>query len=344
MSKDTLTAVIDSVVSRTMRMDFAWDWSAGVAFYGVCEAHRVTGNGAYVDFLARWVDRYVEHGLPPFTVNGVSMGHTLLYLGGVTGEARYLDIAASMAEFLAKDAVRFGEGVLQHTVSQNYNFPEQAWADTLFMAALFLLRAGIATGNDAYVRDSLNQYYWHEEFLQDGTTDLYYHGWDNVNKNNMSGIHWARANAWAAYTMSQALRLISVTNPSFMRIEGSLRDQIASLSRRQTEAGLWRTILDDGESYEEVSASAGIGAAIIAYEGTLGQDIYRDVVRRAREGLLANVAPDGRVLNVSAGTAVMNDAAGYREVPRKRIQGWGQGLMLCFLAELASAPEGRPEK
>lgn len=46
--------------------------------------------------------------------------------------------------------------------------------------------------------------------------------------------------------------------------------------------------------------------------------------------MLANVSPDGRVLNVSGGTAVMKDADGYRSISRDWIQGWGQGLALAF--------------
>jgi unsaturated rhamnogalacturonyl hydrolase len=37
---------------------------------------------------------------------------------------------------------------------------------------------------------------------------------------------------------------------------------------------------------------------------------------------------------VSAGTAVMKNAGGYCTVPKQRIQGWGQGLALVFLAVL----------
>jgi len=37
---------------------------------------------------------------------------------------------------------------------------------------------------------------------------------------------------------------------------------------------------------------------------------------------------------VSAGTAVMQNADGYKGVPDKRIQGWGQGLTLAFLADV----------
>ena len=44
---------------------------------------------------------------------------------------------------------------------------------------------------------------------------------------------------------------------------GSLNDQLAALKLYQTENGLWRTIVDDETSYEEVSASAGIAAAVI---------------------------------------------------------------------------------
>lgn len=48
--------------------------------------------------------------------------------------------------------------------------------------------------------------------------------------------------------------------PQCMDVECSLRDQLAALKGVQTENGLWRTVLDDEESYEEVSASCGIAA------------------------------------------------------------------------------------
>ncbi|MBR6359909.1 MAG: glycoside hydrolase family 88 protein, partial [Lachnospiraceae bacterium] len=48
------------------------------------------------------------------------------------------------------------------------------------------------------------------------------------------------------------------------------------------------------------------------------------------KGMLKNVSADGRVLNVSGGTAVMKDRDGYRNISRDWIQGWGQGLALAF--------------
>jgi unsaturated rhamnogalacturonyl hydrolase len=333
IDREQIEGTIDIVVKRTMAMDFAWDWSAGVAFYGISRAYDVLKKEEYLDYLVNWVDTYLERGIPAFTVNAVSIGHTLITLYEATGDDKYLSVAKDMAEFLTHDALRFGDGVFQHTVSQNYDFPEQAWADTLFMAAYFLVRMGITTENELYLKDGLKQYYWHEEFLQDTTTNLYYHAWDNINKDNLSGIYWARANAWVTVTSSGALKLIDAFNPSFMVILDALRDQLAALVRLQSGNGLWHTVLNDPESYEEISASAGILTGLIGYERVLGQSIYGEYIRKGVAGLINNIAEDGRALNVSAGTAVMKSAEDYKLVPRKRIQGWGQGMVLAALVE-----------
>ena len=319
---------IDAVVRRTMAMDMIWDWPRAVAFYGVSRAYETTGEKAYADYMAAWVDEYLELGIPPFMVNSVAMGHCLLSLHKATGEQKYLDLASAKAEYLSMDARRFGDGVFQHTVSAKNDFPGQAWADTLFMAAYFLLRAGRALDEKAYVDDALKQYYWHEELLQDGTANLFYHGWDEGSKSHLSGLFWARGNAWAALTMAEALRLIDYRYPEFMQIEGSLRDQLSALVRLQDDSGLWHTILDDPSSYLETSASAGIGTALIVN----GNPLHRKAARLALDGVLSRIADDGSVLDVSAGTAIMAEAEAYKKVPHKRVQGWGQGLALALLS------------
>jgi len=304
IDESLLRGKIDAVVRRTMTMDMTWEWPCGVAFYGVSRAYETTGEKAYIEFLARWIDEYLEIGLPPFMVNTVAMGHCLLSLHRATGEKKYLDIAVAKAEYLRKDALRFGDGVFQHTVSAKNDFPGQAWADTLFMAAYFLLRMGRFLGEKAYIDDALKQYYWHEELLQNPKTNLFYHGYDDGTKGHMSGLFWARGNSWASLTMAEALKLIDYTYPMFMQIEGALRDQLSALVRLQGENGLWHTILDDPSSYEETSASAGFGAALVLY----GNPLHRKAARKALDGVLSRIAPDGSVLDVSAGTAVMGDA------------------------------------
>lgn len=330
-NKGQIENVIDKIVERTMKMDLTWDWPCGVAYYGISEAYEKTGNEKYLSLLKERVDELIELGLPKvWTVNACAMGHCLITLYQATGEEKYYDILMSKIEYIRKDALRFGDNVLQHTVSANNDFPEQAWADTLFMAAFLLLRTGVMNKDEDMIEDALNQWYWHINYLQDEKTGFYYHGYNNITGDHMSGIYWGRANAWAAYTMSKVGSILPecYLYPKYLDIAGSLNDQLAALKTVQTENGLWRTVLNDNESYEEVSASAGIAAAMLER----GNPLHTRYINKAIQGLLANVSEDGRVMNVSGGTAVMKDVEGYRGISRRWIQGWGQGLALAFFS------------
>ena len=190
------------------------------------------------------------------------MGHVLLTLYKETGDETYKKIIDDKLDYLTNHALRFGDHVLQHTVSANNDFPEQCWADTMFMAAFFMLRAGVMFERPELVEDALNQWYWHIQYLQNERT------------------------------------------------------------------GLWRTILDDPESYEEVSASSGIAAAMVLK----GNPLHIKYINKAITGILENISEDGKVMNVSGGTAVMKDREGYRSISKRWIQGWGQGMALAFFS------------
>lgn len=338
-NKEEIENLIGKIVQRTMRMDLTWDWPCGVAYYGISSAFEATGNKDYLNQMKERIDEYIELGLPDWTVNTCAMGHCLITLYEETGDEKYWDIVISKTEYLQKKALRFGNHVLQHTVSVNNDFPEQAWADTLFMAAFFLLRVGVKLGDQEIIADALNQYYWHIKYLQDTEKGLYYHGYNNIEGSHMSGFYWGRANAWAAYTMSQVGRILpqAYLYPQFLDVVGSLNEQLSALKLVQTENGLWRTILDDEDSYEEVSASCGIAAAMLAK----GNPLHLKYINKSISGILQHISPDGRVMDVSGGTAVMNDRDGYRNISRDWIQGWGQGLALTFLSEVLNYDKSR---
>uniref|UniRef100_UPI0025F79A63 glycoside hydrolase family 88 protein n=1 Tax=Butyrivibrio sp. TaxID=28121 RepID=UPI0025F79A63 len=170
---------IDHIVDKTMNMDLTWDWPCGVAYYGIAKAYEVTKKKEYLDVLKARIDEYVDElGLPKvWTVNTCAMGHCLITLYDATKDQKYWDIVMSKVDYLRNDALRFGDNVLQHTVSANNDFPEQCWADTLFMAAFFLLRVGVHEQDEELIADALNQYYWHIKYLQNKNTGLYYHGY-----------------------------------------------------------------------------------------------------------------------------------------------------------------------
>ena len=337
--KDEIYELIDKIIERTMRMDMSWDWPCGVAYYGISRAYETTGNEKYLNLMKDRIDEYMELGLPDWTVNTCAMGHCLITLYESTGEEKYWEIVMEKAEYLRKDALRFGNSVLQHTVSQKNDFPEQAWADTLFMAAFFLLRVGVKQKSEDIIHDALNQWYWHIKYLQNAETGLWYHGYNNLTQNHMSGFYWGRANAWAAYTMAQVGIVLPecYLYPEYLDIVGSSNEQLAALKLLQTENGLWRTILDDEESYEEVSASFGIAAAMLVR----GNPLHIKYINHFIQGARKNISVDGRVMNVSGGTAVMKDRDGYCRISKDWIQGWGQGLALAFYSDLLDSEKHR---
>ncbi|MBD5459937.1 MAG: glycoside hydrolase 105 family protein [Lachnospiraceae bacterium] len=331
--RQQMEKVIDRIVRKTMQMDLTWDWPCGVAYYGISEAYEKTGREEYLELLKDRVDELIDLGLPRvWTVNACAMGHCLITLWQATDDSKYQDILMSKIRYIMEEAPRFAEGVLQHTVSAGNDFPEQAWCDTLFMAAFLLLRAGVLCKDENMINDALEQYYWHIMYLQNRESGLYYHGYNNIRKDHMSGIYWGRANAWAAYTLAQVGRILPecYLYPRYMDVACSLDENLAALKNLQTENGLWRTVLDDPDTYEETSASMGIAAAMLLR----GNPLHIKYINKSIKGLLANVGGDGRVMNVSAGTAVMRDRESYGRISRDWMQGWGQGLALAFFTAL----------
>jgi unsaturated rhamnogalacturonyl hydrolase len=75
----------------------------------------------------------------------------------------------------------------------------------------------------------------------------------------------------------------------------------------------------------------------------LQNPLHIKYLNKATKGILENISEDGRVLNVSGGTAVMKDRDGYRNISRDWIQGWGQGLALAYLAGLLDYDNNRSD-
>lgn len=335
IGEQQLQIKIEKIIERTMRMDLTWDWSCGVAYYGICRAYEVLQDDKIIENLINRIDEMIDLGFDgDWTVNKCAMGHCLITLYQKTGDQKYFNLVMEKIDYLQNRALRFGDNILQHTVSSENDFPEQAWADTLFMAAFLMLRVGILIKDEELIDDALHQYYWHIMYLQNQDTGLFYHGYDHLKQSNLSSCYWGRANAWAAYTMSQVKSQLpkAYLYPKFMDVQASLEDQLSAIKLFQSKEGLWRTVIDDLDSYEEISASAGIAASMVVNDNPL----HRKYIKNALRGILKNIATDGRVMNVSAGTAVMTARSDYNLISKKWIQGWGQGLALTFFSEILS--------
>ena len=101
----------------------------------------------------------------------------------------------------------------------------------------------------------------------------------------------------------------------------------------QDHNGLWHTVLDDPASYCEVSGSSAIAAGILKgiHLGILDSS-YLPTAELAISAVCDNIAADGTVLNVSAGTGIGMNADHYKNIVIKPMA-YGQSLAILALTE-----------
>jgi unsaturated rhamnogalacturonyl hydrolase len=105
------------------------------------------------------------------------------------------------------------------------------------------------------------------------------------------------------------------------------------LQKYQASNGLWHTVMDRPEFYQETSGSAGIACGILKsiHQGILAASCM-PTVEKALDGVLQKIDPDGAVTSVSGGTPIMNTIEGYDKLSRYPTC-YGQGLTLMLLTE-----------
>ena len=112
--------------------------------------------------------------------------------------------------------------------------------------------------------------------------------------------------------------------------------QIDALVKFQDQqSGLWHTLIDDPSSYLEASATAGFAYGIakaLRMRLIPKEERYVNAAKKAIEGVLANISPQGEVLQTSFGTPVFDDPEDYKKILLTSMP-YGQSLSLLALTE-----------
>jgi unsaturated rhamnogalacturonyl hydrolase len=221
-------------------------------------------------------------------------------------------------------------GAFQH----GGNLTEEIWADTIFMVVLFLSRLARLTGNLDIAREAANQLLLHLQYLQDPETGVLFHGYFCQHKNHQSAARWTRGNAWI--TVGTPLILDEIQNMLTVPEEIITRWKrlVDGLIRYQAPNGLWHTVMDYPDFYQETSGSAGIACGILKgiHRGLIPASPYINHVEKTITGVLGKVTPDGMVDGVSGGTPIMKTIDEYNQLSRYPTL-YGQGLSLMLLSE-----------
>ncbi|MCY9667202.1 glycoside hydrolase family 88 protein [Paenibacillus alginolyticus] len=311
-----------------------WDWVPGVGVISALAYYESTQNPEILNHLTSWARQNMNKSEHLKVINSMAPFAIFPALYGHTKDPVFLETAERIGKWMLTEAPRTREGAFEHTVTENANFPEQVWADTIFMANLFLARLARLTGETAYAQEAVNQLDLHLRLLQDDNTGVLFHGWNCIAQDHMSSARWTRANAWIAVATPMILQEIEgLTHVPEETLE-RYRAMMQGLIRYQQPDGLWATVMDQPDYYPETSGSAGIACGILlAVKRGLLDPSSKEAAYRAVEAILSKILPTGEVTGVSGGSPVMPTIEAYNTIPCYPTL-YGQGLVLMLLSEL----------
>ncbi len=316
-----------------------WDWPQGIGLYGLMKLHKIQGNEEYKEFLIRWYKDNLEQGLPSRNINTTAPLLALAELNESVKDREFEALCLDWAKWLMKCLPKTEEGGFQHVTSANGDRlgvrlnENEMWIDTLFMTVLFLNKMGLKYNRQDWVDESYHQVLMHIKYLYDKKTGLFYHGWTFNERNNFGGVFWCRGNSWFTMGILEYMEMFKGTMNSGIRqlVTETYKAQVQVLLKLQSKSGLWHTVLDDADSYEEVSGSAAIAAGILkGIKLGILDDTYLNCAYAAVRGILKNIDADGTVLHVSGGTGMGYDKDHYKNILIAPMA-YGQALTILAL-------------
>jgi unsaturated rhamnogalacturonyl hydrolase len=344
LSREHLTGLGRRIVASTWQHGLpTWSWGEAVALIGMIRFARAAGEPDPSDVSA-WLDAHFAAGLVIDHVNDVAPGIAAVLTG--RGDASSVSRAEPLAKWIegwleappsppTSAATRAPNGAIEH-------WPAGVWADTVFMAGVFLGHLGVATGRADRLDELGRQLVAHAEILQ-APSGLFAHG---SHRGETIPCFWGRANAWCALAAVEFLELAVASGMAdrtlTRQVADNLRRQLAALADHQPDHGVWSVLVDDQPECAgivETSAAAGIGAAMLRASAVV-RDLPQSVTDsgwRAVRGALAYVDDGGTLTRTSAGTVLQLIPFGYSVIRDDRPQLWGQGLSLHAIAAALEA-------
>ena len=318
------------------------NWGEGVLTYGLFEAWRVTRSPRYLEAVQAWADHHCAKSLLPLLRKRGYCGHwgpgtPLVLLHEHTPQPRYLEAATEIRNFVRDSATRTAEGALGH-----YRGSVQIWVDTLCMVCPTFARYSVAAKDPTALEDAVKQLDLAARHLQDPKTGLFWHMWDERTGKHSQGF-WGRGNGWVIISLADVLEVLPKTHRSYAELQKVLQAQVRGLIAHEAPSGMWRTVVERADAYEETSATAMITYGIAkAMQLKLIAEDHTPRLLRAWAALEKQVDADGVVLGTSAGTGPRG-IAHYLARPRGEYT-WGTGAFLLAGAKLRQMGIASPQR
>ena len=327
--------ITDGSWSRTLNF---WDWGSGVGLFGVTEAHEATGDDLYLDFIKKWFEENMENRRIT-TVNCVIPCQALLYLYKKEGNPFYKEVLDSYEKWCTTDSLKTINGGIAHIWSEaeTGDYKNQIWADTIFMAVMFMFDYGIMKKDEKLIDAAFKQFEIHIDCLRDEKTGLFYHGY-HCNKKEVMGQIWGRGDGWVVAALSRLIPMLEGIGYDMEKYKAVFVKAMDTAYNARLENGMLRTLIVDKEAYKEMSASMLFGYAAI--NGAKSGLLPEEYLSWAKDIEKAIEYEDGEWIKyISAGTNPQG-REGYLERPYIEAN-YGHGIALMFFSALYKLYEGK---
>ena len=240
-----------------------------------------------------------------------------------TNDKRYVDLVRKAADLGFAPGGEMKESMPFHS----------EMSDAVFMSCPILAKAGRLTGDRKYFDMTLRHFLFMQNLCRRGD-GLYRH----------SPLHetaWGRGNAFPALGLALALGDMPKQHPGHRELLGAFQSLMARLAEFQDQDGMWHQVVDLPESYQEFSATAMIGRAMLlgVRNGWLERKQYQRRIDAAWRAVSARISADGQVGEVCESTGKQKSLEQYLQ--REAILGKdprGGGMAMMFAVEMARLP------
>lgn len=327
-----------SCMTETASPPMAFDWGQGVFMSGLLETYQVTKDPRYLKAVQNWGNYHSAQSLMPKLkaagfCNYWGPGAPMIELYKVTGQEQYLKPVDEIWQYIRDHAARTTEGALGHSKRQRNR--NQLWVDSLYMTCPTLAKYSNVINDPAPLDDAVRQLELAAKYLQDKETGLFLHMWDEPT-GKATASFWGRGNGWVIISLVDVLEFLPKQHPKYDQLVMILNRQINGLIQYQSPNGMWHTVIDRIDSYQETSATAMITYAIAkAMQLELISEDYKAQLLNAWQGLSKRVNEDGVVTGASLGTLPYSGGSfEYYDSISTAESTWGTGSFLRAGAKL----------
>ncbi len=315
-----------------------------VAYNGALLVAEVTGDKRYADFATGKFE-YIAAQLPKFRSWPHEPNNPFIYfiepdsldavgaMGAAMVKARRAGLAPDMKETIDLQAkhVRSGQYRLADgTLARKSPRADSIWADDLYMSVPLLAQMGAMTGDAAYFDEGAKQLLQIGGYLFRRERGLFAHTVNTQNQETHVDYFWGRANGWCMMAAVELLDVMPENHPRRAEVLQLLRAHAEGVAQLQSGEGLWRQLLDRGDSYLESSCTGMFVFALAraVNRGWLDPFSYGPVALAGWGGLSARFTDDGRIDGTCVGTNYGSDAVFYSNRPATDdVHGYGPAFL-----------------